>query len=99
MRFNHDLEKDTILNFLERLRELYPDGYAPMSGGCFKLAALLKRVFDVEQVWYNVDHIITQIGDTCYDIDGVVERDASYLPIEAYSTEMIHAMPRGNELL
>lgn len=85
-----------VTELVERIREIFPDGYEEMSFGCVKFAALLKRLYPRAQCFSNVDHIITKIDGVFYDITGIVTNTSDYAPVSDFSS--IKKMPRGKEL-
>lgn len=76
-----------VREFIALLRSMYPDGYAPMSGGCWKMWKLLKHVYPSAVGWYNGDHIVTEIGGRYWDVDGEVADVRGYLTFEEYGGE------------
>ena len=70
------------LEFITRLREIYPDKYDEHSNGCLHFHLLLKAMYRNATGWYNGLHFLTQIDGEIYDIDGIAERTADYLPLE-----------------
>jgi len=71
--------------FIERLKDIYPDGYKDMSAGCMKLYLLCKELYTTQvEAWYNpvIGHILIQdlasFSDTFYDISGEVDVFYSY---------------------
>jgi len=74
------------LEFITRLREIYPERYEKDSNGCLKFHLLLKAMYPNVTGWYNGEHVLSQIGNEIYDIDGVAERTSDYLPMEQYGS-------------
>lgn len=74
------------LEFITRLREIYPERYEVDSNGCLKFHLLLKAMYPNATGWYDGEHIITQIGSEIFDIDGFAERMSNYLPMEQYGS-------------
>ena len=76
------------IEFIERLREIYPERYTDGTNGCLKFHLMLKALYPHQcHGWYNSDHIISQIRGEYYDIDGIVEKTSDYLPMEDYGSE------------
>lgn len=44
-------------------------------GSCYHFYLILKQVFAGAEPYYDMDHIITKIGDKYYDITGEVRRE------------------------
>lgn len=40
------------------------------NGGCFQLHMVLKMIWHDAVAWYDGEHVITQIENSYYDIDG-----------------------------
>jgi len=83
--------------FIERIREIWPDGYAEMSFGCFKFAALLKAIYPAARARYDGGHVITEIAGRSYDIDGEVIDASDFIEIDDFP--IFQTAPRGTELL
>lgn len=77
------------LEFIDRLRSIYPDRYLEMTGGCMKFHLLLKMVFPEAIGYYDHDHVITKIGENFYDIDGIVTETADFEPLSNFGEELI----------
>lgn len=41
-------------------------------GSCYHFYLILKQVFPDAECWYDLDHVITKVGDKWYDITGEV---------------------------
>jgi len=57
-------------------------------GSCYHFYLILKKVFPNAEAYYDLDHVITKIGDRFYDITGEVRRGESstkYELIPSYS--------------
>lgn len=52
-------------------------------GSCFNLYLILKQVYPEAIPYYDVNHVITKIGDRCYDIAGEVPEDR-YAPLTSF---------------
>lgn len=75
--------KEEILMFISLIRKTF-GRYPKESGGCYKFHLILKLAFGGKG-WYDSDHVITQIGEHFYDIDGeVITPNFAFLPIEDY---------------
>ena len=44
-------------------------------GSCYHFYLILKQVFHDAEPYYDMDHILTKIGDKYYDITGEVRKD------------------------
>lgn len=75
------------LDFITRIREIYPAKYEEFAHGCLKFHLLLKAIYPQCNGFYNSFHIISQIDGNFYDIDGIAEKTSDYLPVEAYGRE------------
>lgn len=75
-----------VMQFIGTLRDSHPDMVNIFTmGSCINLFFLLRISFPGAIAYYNVDHVITKIGDRFYDITGCVPGDG-YLPLmEIYS--------------
>lgn len=82
--------------FITRIRDIFPDGYAEMSFGCVKFAALLKRLYPTARCYTSIDHVITEIDGQFYDITGPIALTDEYAPIAEHPS--IKKQPRGKEL-
>lgn len=71
--------------FIARVRDLFPESYAPYSGGCLKFHFLLKMMYPQAAGYYNSNHVITEIDEHYYDITGEVKCTADYAPITGWS--------------
>lgn len=90
------------LDFITRLREIYPERYAAFSGGCLKFHVLLKAMYPQARGFYDSEHLVTLIDGVYYDIDGIVEDVTDYLPVEAFGKEHFKAIwesPRRFEVI
>lgn len=83
--------------FIERIREIWPDGYEEMSFGCFKFAALLKAIYPAARARYDGGHVITEIEGRCYDIDGQLPDASDFIEIDDFP--IFRTAPRGTELI
>lgn len=70
------------LEFITRLREIYPEKYDEHSNGCLKFYLLLKAMYPNATGVYDGLHFLTQIDGVFYDIDGVAEASANFLPLQ-----------------
>lgn len=69
-----------VLKFISLIRKTF-GRYEDTSGGCYKFYLILKTTFPDAIGYYNDDHVITKIGDSFFDIDGMVKPAYNYLPI------------------
>lgn len=51
-----------------------------LNGSCLNFFLILRAVFPGAKPFYNIDHIITKIGDRYYDITGEVKCTPDYMP-------------------
>lgn len=72
-----------VLNFIHLLNITF-GVYKEYSGGCLKFHYILKERFPSAIGYYNHEHVITQIEDNFYDINGIVLNPKDYLPFEEY---------------
>lgn len=72
--------------FIEELRSHRKDSVvAYTEGDCYKLYKLLKLVWPEAEAWYDFvkGHVLTQIGQTFYDIKGeVVPPSVHFIPLK-----------------
>lgn len=80
------------VEFITRLREIYPERYPEMSGGCLKFHLLLKAMYGAKG-WYDGDHIISEIDGEYYDIDGVVADAHRYSQMEDFPSQELMSFP------
>lgn len=74
-----------ILTTIRIIRESHPEIVNIYSyGSCMNFFVLLRNLYPEARAYYNVDHIITKIGNYYYDISGVVLEVKSYLPFTSY---------------
>jgi len=55
-------------------------------GSCLNLFCILRSIYPEAQPWYNVDHVITEIGGRFYDITGSVSNEGYLHFTEVYDT-------------
>jgi hypothetical protein len=53
-------------------------------GSCLNLFCILRSIYPEAQPWYNIDHVITEIGGRFYDITGSVSNEGYYRFTEIY---------------
>lgn len=78
----------------EEIRNLF------MSGYCYHFAVILKDMFDGELKWHRgYGHIVCQIGDMCYDADGICDDycPEDYVPIDALKESVETFKHRGHD--
>lgn len=73
------------LELIERLRDIFPDGYKEMSAGCIKFHILLRTLYPQSKGYYNSNHVLTEIDSKYYDFTGEVKITGDYLPITHWS--------------
>lgn len=55
-------------------------------GSCMNFFYILHGIFLEARPWYNGDHVITEIDNQFYDINGLVLNTKNYIPLmEMYS--------------
>lgn len=77
-------KKRQILNIISEIRNSH--SYMEnifLYGSCMNFYMILKSIFPESRPWYNVDHVITEIDGTFYDITGVVS-GKGFLPFSEY---------------
>ena len=84
--------------FLAMLRALHPElEWKCMHGSCFRLYLLLKEVWLDAEAWTNIDHVITKIDGSFYDIRGEVEPNG-YLRMKDDANAFNRAYHWGTEI-
>lgn len=99
---NNNIDWQIVLKVIDSINEAYfdilekvnPMSYHNdpyeyyMSGACSSYALILKNIFPEAIVYtsYKQGHVITQIGDSFYDVYGIVTDPSSY---EAVPDEML----------
>lgn len=76
-----------ILYFIKLIRESHPvQERVFLNGSCLNFFLILRAVFLEAEPYFNIDHIITKIGDRYYDITGEVEATWDYVRyVDCYS--------------
>lgn len=77
-------EPGEVINII---REIWPGGYEPFSGGCWRFHRLLKAIWPDARGWYDHDHIITEIDGRCYDINGPAERTKDFIEADEFGEQ------------
>ena len=63
-----------ILEFIATIRDSFEGSVEVYTqGSCYKFYLILKEVFPEAIAYYDVNHVITKIGDEFYDITGIVK--------------------------
>lgn len=76
-------KKSKILHIIYLIRESHPmmvDIYT--QGSCLNFHLLLRAIFPEAKPYDNVDHVISKIDDTYYDINGIVRDHHKYTPYD-----------------
>ena len=85
------MEKE-VLKLITAIRESFDDSVKVYTqGGCFRFYLILKSVFPDAAAYYDMDHIITKIGDKYYDINGEYTDLKNYLPLTDYPNSLKQA--------
>lgn len=77
-------QQQQILNLISEIR----NSHSKMEkiflyGSCINLFMILRVVYPTAVAYYNIDHIITKIGDFYYDITGIVTDTKGYIPFSS----------------
>lgn len=80
-----------VLEFLERLKDIYGRGTSTHNNGeCLKVHILLKTLYPQAKGYYNSSHILTEIDNHFYDLNGEVDRpDGSFLPLPNWTKDQL----------
>lgn len=74
-----------ILELIKAIRESFDESVAVYTqGSCYRFYEILKRVYPDAVAYYDMDHIITKIGDKFYDINGEYTDTKRFLPLKDY---------------
>lgn len=74
--------KEKVLKFIETIRDSFNDSIKVYTqGSCYKFYLILKEVFPEAICYYDINHVITKIGNSYYDITGEVEK-GNHFPVE-----------------
>lgn len=80
-----EINKNKILNFLEKLRISHKEMVNIYTkGSCYNLYLLLDCVFPNCEAWYDGNHIITKIKKDFFDIEGIVTDVENYEPLHNF---------------
>lgn len=72
----------SILQFCKVIRESFAHAeFVYTHGSCYKFHEILKAKFEDAIPYYNVDHVISRIGNRFYDVTGEV-RGEGFTPLE-----------------
>jgi hypothetical protein len=67
-------QKIRILNQISAIRDLHPQmEKICLNGSCMNFHVVLRRIYPEAKPYYNINHVITKIGDSYYDITGSVK--------------------------
>lgn len=81
-----------VLDFITTIRESFDESTKVyIHGGCYHFYKILKCVFPSAVAYYDMDHIITKIGDKYYDINGEYTNLKNYLPLADCSNSLKQA--------
>lgn len=81
-----------VLNFISTIRESFDESKKVYTqGSCYHFYKILKCVFPDAIAYYDMDHIITRIGDKYYDINGEYTDLKNYLPLTDYPNSLKQA--------
>jgi hypothetical protein len=65
-----------IENFISAIRDSHSEMRNIFTqGSCWNFYLILRRVFPDSQPYYNINHVVSKIGDRFYDINGDVTRE------------------------
>lgn len=79
---------EQVLALIGAIRDSFPDAVTVYTqGGCFDFYKIIKAVFPAAEPWYNVDHVITEVGGNYYDITGKVDKTDHYFMLDHYQIE------------
>lgn len=69
--------------FISSVRGIF-GRYKKDSGGCMKFALLLHTLYPGSEILYNSLHAIVKIGNSHYDVDGIVDNVENFIPLAQY---------------
>lgn len=73
-----------ILNIISLIRDSHPDMKTIFTeGSCLNLFLILHSIYPEAKPLFNIDHVITEIDNRCYDITGQVSKKG-YSPFSEY---------------
>lgn len=75
-----------ILKFIKTIRESVKGAELIYTrGSCYQFYLILKCIIPQAEGYYDMDHVITKIGERFYDITGEVKKE-NHLPIDNHDT-------------
>lgn len=79
-----------ILNLISLLRESHSEMVNIFTkGSCLNLFLILHSIYPEAKPLFNIDHVITEIDNKCYDIRGQVSKKGYYPFSEYYNKKGI----------
>ena len=77
--------------FISGIRENWPESLSYYQfGGCYEFAQILKFQYPQARILSDNNHVITQIGERCFDIRGEISKGRA-LPIQKQEEEQFLA--------
>lgn len=74
-------KKTKILQIISLIRESHPwMSKIYTEGSCLNFHLILRAIFPEAQPYYDMDHIITKIDNTYYDINGIYLNHKNHRP-------------------
>jgi hypothetical protein len=78
-------EETQIHNLIDAVRSSFVGSIQVYTNGsCYQFYKILRCVFPTARAYFNIDHVITKIGNKYYDITGEVEWNNSYLLMDEH---------------
>lgn len=75
--------KCKIESFIARIRDSFIGSQQVYTeGSCYHFYLILKEVFPQAKAFYDLDHIITEIDGSYYDITGEIKRNNNMSPFK-----------------
>lgn len=73
-----------ILDQIAAIRDLHPNIQdICLNGSCMNFHIVLRRIYPDAVAYFNIDHVITKIGNNYYDITGSVN-PKGYRPLTSF---------------
>lgn len=80
---------DRVIHFISTVRDSHPTMVSIFThGSCLYFYRILKSVFPQAEAYYDMDHVITKIGDRYYDITGEVKKK-NHQPLSEFTHKHI----------
>ncbi len=77
-------KKRQILNTIAEIRQSHPDMQRIfMQGSCMNFHMILRSIYPEAEPYFNINHVVTKIDDTFYDITGIVN-PKDYTPFHTF---------------